>query len=188
MDGIEDKQMKNILLIVDMQDGFVSCRQTKEVKKRIIDLLDRKIFDVVIATRFLNEKDSIYERLFDWKQLEQEDERVIAKDIMKHVDFVVDKYVYDCVNASFIQRLCQLNDGKYPEKVFVVGVDTDCCVLTIATSLYENNIRPVVLTQYIASNGGKKFNQAGLLCMERLIGKKQLSDIIPQNSEDINKI
>ena len=52
--------MKNILLIVDMQEGFVSCRQTKEVKKRIIDLLDRNIFDVVIATRFLNEKDSIY--------------------------------------------------------------------------------------------------------------------------------
>ena len=74
--------MKNILLIVDMQEGFVSCKQTKEVKKRIIDLLDRNIFDVVIATRFLNEKDSIYERLFDWKQLEQEDERVIAKDIM----------------------------------------------------------------------------------------------------------
>ena len=107
---------------------------------------------------------------------------------MQHVDYVVDKYIYNCVNSSFIQRLCSLNGGVYPNKVFVVGVDTDCCVLTIATSLYENNIRPVVLTQYIASHGGKKFNQAGLLCMERLIGKKQLSNIIPQNSEDINKI
>ena len=180
--------MKNILIVVDIQQGFISGVHTKQTQSRIVDLLNKNIFDAVIATRFLNEKDSIYEKLFDWKSLEQEDERAIPKEIMEHVDYVADKYIYNCVNDSFIQRLCQLNGGVYPEKVFVVGVDTDCCVLSVATSLYENNIRPVVLTQYIASNGGKKFNQAGLLCMERLIGKKQLSDIIPQNSEDINKI
>lgn len=180
--------MKNILIIVDMQDGFTSCKQTKEIKKRIIGLLEKNIFDAVIATRFLNEKDSIYEKLFNWKNLEQEDERVISKEIMEHIDYVADKYIYNCVNANFIQRLCQINGGEYPKKVFIVGVDTDCCVLTIATSLYENNIRPVVMTEYIASNGGNKYHEAGLLCMERLIGKKQLSDIIPKNREDINKI
>lgn len=178
--------MKNILIVVDMQEGFLRDAQTKQLKNHIVELLEKNIFDVVIATRFLNEKDSIYEKLFDWKQLEQEEERLISKDIMEHVDYVADKYIYNCVNASFIQRLCQLNEGVYPEKVFVVGVDTDCCVLTIATSLYENNIRPVVLTQYVGSTGGNKSHEAGLLCMKRLIGEKQLSDIIPQSKEDLN--
>ena len=171
-----------------MQEGFLRDAQTKQLKNRVVELFEKNIFDVVIATRFLNEKDSIYEKLFDWKQLEQEEERLISKDIMEHVDYVADKYIYNCVNASFIRRLCQLNEGVYPEKVFVVGVDTDCCVLTIATSLYENNIRPVVLTQYVGSTGGNKSHEAGLLCMKRLIGEKQLSDIIPQSKEDLNKI
>lgn len=180
--------MKDILIVVDMQEGFTQCEQAKQLKNNIVQLLNKKIFDVVIATRFLNEKDSIYERLFNWKDLEKEDERAIPKEIIEHIDYVVDKYVYNCVNASFIQRLCQLNGGTYPEKVFVVGVDTDCCVLTIGTSLYENNIRPIVLTQYTYSNGGNEYHKAGLLCMERLIGKKQLSDIIPQSKEDLRNI
>ena len=180
--------MKNILLIVDMQEGFLCNKQIKETKNRIIELLDKNIFDVVIATRFLNEKDSIYVKLFHWKDLEKEEDRVISKDIMQHVDYVVDKYIYNCVNSSFIQRLCSLNGGVYPNKVFVVGVDTDCCVLTIATSLYENNIRPVVLTQYVNSTGGNQSHEAGLLCLKRLIGKEQLSTIIPKSREELKRI
>ena len=61
---------------------------------------------------------SIYEKLFNWKHLESEEERTIPEEIMEHVDFVVDKYIYNCVNTSFIQRLCQLNGGEYPNKVF----------------------------------------------------------------------
>ena len=80
--------MKNILIIVDMQEGFLCSSQTKPLKTRVVDLLETRIFDAVIATRFLNEKDSIYERLFDWKKLVQEDERQISNDIMDHVDYV----------------------------------------------------------------------------------------------------
>lgn len=178
--------MKNILIVVDMQKGFVECEQPMQLTNRVTELLKKNIFDAVIATRFLNDKNSIYEKIFNWKHLESEDERAIPKEIMEHVDYVADKYIYNCVNASFIQRLCQLNGGEYPEKVFIVGVDTDCCVLTIATSLYENNIRPIVLTHYVDSSGGKESNEAGLLCMKRLIGENQLSDVIPQNSKDLD--
>lgn len=175
--------MKNILIVVDMQEGFLYDEQTKHLKSCVVELLEKNIFDAVIATRFLNEKGSIYEKLFDWKQLEREEERSIAKDIIEHVDYVADKY-----NTSFIQRLCQLNEGEYPEKVFVLGVDTNCCVLSIATALYENNIRPIVLTQYVDSTGGNNSHEAGLLCMKRIIGEKQLSNVIPQSKEDLNKI
>ena len=78
------------------------------------------------------------------------------------------------MNANFIQRLCQLNGGMYPERVFVICADTDCCVMTIATALFENNIRPVVLSHYCDSNGGPESHHAGLLCLKRLIGEKQI--------------
>ena len=171
-----------------MQEGFICDAQTKQLKNHVVELLEKNIFDVIIATRFFFFFYSIYEKLFDSKQLEQDEERRISNDIMEHVDYVADKYIYNCVNTNFIQRLCQLNEGIYPEKVFIIGVDTDCCVLAIATSLYENNIRPIVLTQYVGSTGGNKSHEAGLLCMKRLIGEKQLSNIIPKNREDICKL
>lgn len=180
--------MKNIVIVVDMQNGFSKYPQTQELSQNIAQLLDRKLFDVVIATKFLNDKNSIYEKLFDWKKLESEEEQKIPDNILKNVDYVVEKYIYNCINANFIQRLCQLNNGTYPEKVFVIGVDTDACVLTIATALFENNIRPIVLTKYCNSNGGKSSHKAGILSMQRLIGGKQLVDIDPTLKDELNNI
>ncbi len=69
-----------------------------------------------------------------------------------------------------------MNNGAYPEKIFITGADTDCCVLTIATALFEHNIKPVVLTRYRDSNGGSVSHEAGTACMTRLIGEEQLVD------------
>lgn len=180
--------MKHILLVVDMQNGFTEDGQTKELKNRIKNLLDLEIFDVVIGTRFLNADNSMYEKLFEWSRLKAEEERAISEDLLKHMDYVEDKYIYNCVNSNFIQRLCQLNDGELPQKVYVVGVDTDCCVLTIATALFECNICPIVLTNYCASNGGEEFHQAGIRCMQRLIGEKQLVEKEIHSLEDLDAI
>ena len=46
--------MKNIVIVVDMQNGFTRYGQTKKLTERIIDLLDRNIIDSVVATRFFN--------------------------------------------------------------------------------------------------------------------------------------
>lgn len=180
--------MKNILLIVDMQKGFARYEQTLALNEKILELLKLKVFDSVVATRFLNDNNSIYEQLLNWKRLKKEEERDIDARYIKFIDVIFDKYIYNCVNDSFIQKLCQLNEGKYPEKVFIVGADTDCCVLTTATTLFEHNIRPVVLTSYCASNGGDKSHEAGVLCMKRLIGKGQLVDIEIDKTTDINEI
>lgn len=168
--------MKKILILVDMQNGFTRYPQTKDLAERIKGLLEKKLFDVVIATQFINEKNSIYEKIFNWHRLENEEERSLFPTLVPYLDEVVTKYVYTCISPNFLQRLCQLNDGKYPEQIFVAGADTDCCVLKIATDLFEHNIRPVVLTRYCDSNGGEAFHQAGILCMKRLIGEHQLRD------------
>lgn len=178
--------MKNILIIVDMQNGFARHEQTVRLMEKIQVLLQRDLFDVVVATRFLNADNSMYEKMFGWKRLKTEEDREIPPQIAEYVDFFADKYIYNCVNASFIQRLCQLNDGFYPEKVFLVGADTDCCVMTTSTALFENNIRPIVLTQYVDSNGGSESHKAGLLVMKRLIGSQQLVDQDPLSKEDLD--
>lgn len=171
-----EKKQKNIIIIVDMQQGFTMSEQTAYLKEKIEELLERKIFDVVIATRFLNEDNSVFEQLHSWKRLKSEEERTLIQKVEECADCVEDKYLYTCVNPNFIQRLCQLNGGQYPEKVFLAGVDTDCCVLSIAIDLFENNIRPIVLIDYCASNGGMESHKAAIVCMKRLLGAKQIKN------------
>ncbi len=153
-----------------LQDTNILSSYQKKIEK----LLDSKIFDVVIGTRFLNSDNSMYEKMFNWSRLKTEQERSIPDGLLKSMDYTEDKYIYNCVNSSFIQRLCQLNDGEFPKHVFIVGADTDCCVLTTATAIFEYNIRPIVLTAYCDSNGGSESRKAGITCMKRLIGEKQL--------------
>lgn len=180
--------MKTILLIVDMQNGFIRYEQTKNLVKNIKQLLKCKIFDVVIATKFLNQDGSMYEKLFNWQRLKSEEDRNICADLNNYIDEIFEKNAYTCVDSTFLSRLCNLNDNALPEKIFIVGVDTDCCILKIATDLFENDIRPIVLTKYCNSNGGYSSHEAGLLCLKRLIGEKQLIDKIITSSDDIENI
>ncbi len=180
--------MKNILIIVDMQNGFLENERTSKLVDKYDKLLSLNLFDTVIATRFINSTDSVYEKLLNWKMMKSDSEIAVPDKIAKHVDYFVDKYIYNCVNSDFIQRLCQFNGGSYPEKVFIAGVDTDCCVLTIATSLFEMNIRPIVLTEYTDSNGGLESHKAGILALKRLIGEKQITDIVPKSKSNLDSI
>ena len=168
--------MKNIVIVVDMQKGFTLSEQTVCLKEKIEELLKNKVFDIVIATRFLNGDNSVFEQLLSWKRLKSDEERELIENIKPYVDYVEDKYIYTCVNANFIQKLCQLNDGRYPEELFLVGVDTDGCVLATAIDLFENNIRPIVLTEYCASNGGEEVHTAAITCMKRLLGTRQIKE------------
>ncbi len=180
--------MKNILILVDMQDGFARYEQTVKLSERIKTLLETRVFDYVVATKFLNYDNSIYEKLFDWHRLKNEEDRKLCNSLENYVDVVIEKTVYTCVNSHFLQRVCQLNDGTFPEKLFIVGADTDCCVLKIATDLFENNIRPIVLTHYCDSNGGPESHLAGTICMKRLIGTRQLYDGLITNKDELSLI
>lgn len=178
--------MKNILILINMQNGFTEHPQTKSLSKKIKNMLALNLFDEVVATYFMNYDNSIYEKLMNWERLKSDEDRAIPSELQPYIDEGFPKNLYSCVSPNFLQMICQLNDGTYPEKLFVAGVDTDCCVLKMAVDLFENNIRPIVLTDYCYSNGGEEFHKAGLSCMKRLIGDKQLPDITLTETSDIS--
>lgn len=164
--------MRNILIVVDVQKGFVQSENTIKTAEEIVKLTTSGIFDYVIATKFINLKESQFTTHLNWHQLFASPDTDLFPGI--HTDKVVKKNIYTCVNKQFIRLLKTANKGKIPSKVYICGIDTDCCVLTIATDLFENNIIPLVLVDYCNSNGGETYHQAGLRAMERLIGFKSL--------------
>ena len=178
--------MKNILIVVDIQNGFIRYDQTKELAKKIIHLVDSEVFDSVVATRFLNHEGSQYIKFLNWHRL-LESPDIDLVDGLKP-DKIIDKYIYTCVDDSFINLLKELNDGSTPSHVFLCGADTDCCVLKTSTDLFEKGIMPIVLTDYCNSNGGPNSHEAGLLVMGRLIGKKSIVPGEIHSREDLDKI
>ena len=164
--------MKNILIVVDMQNGFNRYEQTQILADKIIKLTNDKLFDKIIATRFLNKEGSQYTKFLNWHRLMCSTDIDLIEGI--RYDYVIDKWVYTCVNEDFMNLLCNINEGELPKHIFICGADTDCCVLKIATDLFEKDVMPIVLTNYCDSNGGKSSHESGIHVMERLIGRKSL--------------
>lgn len=180
--------MKNIIILVDIQNGFVKTAYAEESFRRVEALMKRRIFDVVIATQYWNEEGSIICRLMDWHGLCTKEEQDLRTEIKDYVDHITRKHTFSSMTEEMKQLLRDVNGGSLPEHVFVIGYDTECCVLTTATDLFEMGIRPIVLTEYCGSHDGERYHQAGLTSLEHLIGPKFLIDEMPETKEDIERI
>lgn len=162
-------EMKDILIIVDVQKGFTK-KFTVEKIPVIEDLLSRRAFDTVIATKYWNTPDSNISRLMGWKDLCTEEEQELVPEIVPYVDYVTEKNIYSGVTPELISLLKELGNGKLPEYVFLLGFDTECCLLSTAADLFEMGVRPLVLTEYCGSHDGPKYHNAGVIALEHLIG------------------
>lgn len=160
----------SLLVIVDVQNGFVSDR-TNHVLSRIKTLIEHHRFGATVFTQFYNQDDSPYERYLSWSSLKAPTEQAIADPIAELVnENVWRKPIYTGVD----QRLLSLIEEHNFKEVYIAGIDTDCCVLTTAIDLFQRGIRPIVLADYSASNGGPSSHDAALLVLRRTIGERQI--------------
>ena len=165
--------MKNVLVVIDLQVGFIKDNTVK-VADKIHNLLDSGKYYAVIATRFTNIPGSSYDSFLGWTGMMEEEEKALLPFVEEHADIIVNKCSYSCVkNTNFIQSLVSLCDGL-PDEVTLVGVDTDACVLATAIDLFEMGIRPIIIEDCVDSSGGDECHEAGMLLLKRSIGKEQI--------------
>ncbi len=168
--------MKRILIMVDVQNGFIRSEETTKIAEKISELSRNKFFDYVIATKFINKKNSPFQTILNWQGLTDTSQTALHNSLK--YDKVVTKYNYTCVTDAFLKQLKEINNNKYPEEVYIAGIDTDCCVLTIAGDLFKKSIRPIVIKDHCYSNGGVGSHTAGLTVLSRLIGRNQIKDLV----------
>ena len=158
---------RSALLIVDVQVGFVNDATRHIVPK--VEALQKR-YKHVYATRFINVEGSPYRKLLDWHRFyESSDDVPLAFQPVDGVT-VIDKHVYTCITPAFLEEL----QSKGVEEVAICGIDTDACVAKCAVDLFENGIRPVLLSEACASHAGPEFHEAALRILPRLIGKNQI--------------
>ena len=181
-------KMKNILLAVDVQNGFVKNPYSEKVLARSEDLLSRNLFDEVIMSRYWNEPGSILSRFMGWNDLCTPESQALRPEIAKFVHHEITKDIYSCMTSEMYDLLRDLNDGEMPGHVFLLGFDTECCVAMTAAEMFESDIRPLVLTRYCGSHDGEKYHNAGLVSMEHLIGPDFLIDGNIKTKKDLEDI
>lgn len=157
------------LLVIDVQNGFVSPK-TEYVVPRILELIEQFEGELVVATKFLNYQESPYFRFMGWERLTSSPETDLIPEVENKASLVIEKAIYSACKDKF----CNLLSAKDIDEVYLVGIDTDCCVLKTATDLFERGIRPIVLEHYCASNGGEESHNAAIRVMERTIGRNQI--------------
>ncbi len=156
-----------LLVIIDLQKGFVND-WTRHLPAAVEDL--QKSYNSVIATKFINPPGSPYRDFLGWSRFapdhsDETDLAFVPRDDAK----IIEKNVYSAAPEIILKtQELQINE------VSLCGIATDNCLLKTAADLFEFSIKPLILVDYCASHGGPEAHQAGLLVLERMIGKDQL--------------
>lgn len=177
---------KSILIMIDNQVGFTTTEETKHVSNKIVDLSNKDYFDYKIATMYVNDdslKSNLFTRLQNWHFLKTEQEYKYV-DILKY-DYSLTKHTYTCVNLELLTQIKIANDNKLPPCVFLVGMDTECCVLKTAIDFFEIGIIPILLKPYTYSNSGLESTERGFKLFERLISNKAIVDKEINSKQDV---
>lgn len=165
--------MSEPLLIVDVQVGFIN-EFTHHIPQRVVRLIDRDRYAPLLFTRFVNAPGGPYDRFLDWHSCNEEPETDIVPELkpLAQNDFVFSKLGLCGMPDELIGYLRQ----HCLERVFIVGIDTDMCVLKIAMDLFDIGIEPIVFTDCCASTAGLQAHLAGLAVLSRNIGAMRLRD------------
>jgi len=161
------------LLVVDIQRGFLND-YTRHVPGRVLELVRAQRFDAIYFTRFENPPGGPYREFLDWHGCAVPPETELAPELERLAapDRVFSKPGY----AGLPDPLARMLRERGVERVNVVGIDTDMCVLKVVMDLFDLAIEPIVLVDCCASTAGLQAHLAGLAVLARNIGATRLRD------------
>jgi nicotinamidase-related amidase len=165
--------MSQVLLVVDVQRCFLNA-YTSHIPARVRRLIEQPGHDHVWFTQFINVEDGPYRELLDWHGGSKAPDIDFAPDLTPWTapDRVFEKPGFTGLPEDLANRLVEVA----PDRVLVVGIDTDMCVLKVALDVFDLGLRPVVLADCCASTAGLQAHLAGLAVLARNIGANQLRD------------
>ena len=159
--------MRNII-IVDMQKGFMNESNNHLISK-INDYLKINKFDNIFFTKCVNNTESPYQCILNWYDMNSEAEQEIVVNIPSKAK-VLTKNCYGISNDDL-----QLFKELGITEMEICGTDTDACCLAIAFNLFDNNIKPIILSDLCASSSrNKNIHYNALEIMKRQFGKDNI--------------
>ncbi len=144
--------MGKVLLIVDMQKGFINKNEYSNLINKINNLIKRNTYNYYIFTKFINKTDSFYVKKLNWKNLISEESQKICVTIPKN-SLIFEKFGYG-LNESQIKKIKEIVSTD--NQIDICGLQTDACVYAISIQLFDNLIFPNILINYTATSNNNE--------------------------------
>ena len=149
-----------ILLVVDMQKGFMKNKKYLDLNNKISDYISRSNYDKIIFTKYINEKskNSLFQDKIGWTKLTTKDEQDFSLHIPKNA-IIMEKYGYG-LNRPDLDYINSLDI----KEIDICGLKSEACVYAISLQLWDMGVFPNILYNYIEGNVDMKnifINQFG---------------------------
>ena len=160
---------KSILLIVDLQRGFIT-EKTQKVIGVVENAVNTLEYDVCVYSKFYNNEETSFSRILNWDRFQSiEEQEIVLPRVNGNV--IVSKNTYSAVT----KELKQLIEKNKIERVYLCGIDTDSCVLATAFELFDNGVEPVIIIDGCASTAGDEYHHAAEIIMKRSFGRENVN-------------
>ena len=170
---MNDNDHKPVLLVIDVQNGFLGSK-TQQVVPKVKILTEQWIqtgHDVVF-TQFVNVPGGQYEKLIGWKRLQNPPETDIHAELVPFARKIIHKNYYSAFTDEFRDLLRQNRWNTF----VICGIATDSCVLKTAVDAFELGFTPLVVSDACASHGGEDVHVAAITILKRFIGRNQITE------------
>ncbi len=161
--------MKNLLVVIDVQNGFVN-RNTASLPAKIANLIKSDKFDFVAFSKFINKKESNYFKLLGWKKMLRSPDIEIHRALREFTNSrnIFEKTSYSIFKSKKFLDFIKRNNIK---KLYLCGIDIDACVLATAFDAFDLGYDVEVLSEYSLSHSGKGFDRAALKIINKNLRK-----------------
>ena len=147
-----------------MQKGFINKNNNHLVDK-INNYINQNTFDNIFVTKCVNDNESPYIKILNWNGITNKEDQEFVCNIPSKAK-ILTKNCYG-ITIGHIKLFQDLGITEME----ICGTDTDACCLAIAFNLFDNNIRPIILSSLCASSSrNKEIHNYALEIMKRQFG------------------
>ena len=179
--------MKNILVVMNLQNGLINTPEKTALSQKIIELTKKHVFDRVVGVKFVNRDDGVFPKYHRYYDMHKGKEIDIVDDL--NIDLVINRSIYSCVSDEFIEKVVKINDGDNLVELFLCGIGTDTSIMKSALDLFERDIKPLVLTNYCIPHDNSAITQMkGITSVSRMVSDKCIVNKQINTIEDLQGI
>lgn len=168
------KRKGKYLFVIDIQYAFIN-KYTEPTVNKIIEFIKRNkcIYDKIVITRYVNDESSACYKILNWKDCMREDSNSsIVKGINSLGDILLEKSTYSCftgVNKEILRNI---------EEAHFVGFNTDACVLASVIECFDLGVKPVIISDLVASTEGDEYTSYILRGIKKAIGEDNIKSSV----------
>ncbi len=163
--------MNTALVIIDVQNYFVNDK-TEALPTRIANFIGTSRFDYVLFTQFVNNENSNFIKLLDWRKCFLSPDIDIHPTLAKFTtqENTFRKTAYSIFKSDGFTGFLKKHDIS---KLLLCGIDTDSCVLASSYDAFDLGYEIKVIKNLCQSHSGEDYNNAAIKIIDKNIQKDE---------------